>query len=339
MNKKKIEILITRFLSGEATEHESKQLEDWLAKSEKNRKEFARIETIWQKISPSQPEEIPSFDSFWADLEGQLSKDSSLASRKEKSFRNPFAGLLEPFFTRPIGAFATSVVLLIIIGIALLNYFAEDPILFITSQDEKITLTLPDNSSVKLNSNTTVSYNEKDFPEERIINLDGQAFFRVSHNGLPFKVKTKNAVVEVLGTSFDVSYRNDKTALIVASGKVLFKSQKNPDDSGVILTKAQMSTCSNDEFPTTPISVSSESLISWINEKLIFNNSPMSEVAEVLNKTFTSKIILYSNVGKLKLTGEFEQQSLKEIIELICKALELDYKFENNSYVIFKNNE
>ncbi|NMM47207.1 FecR family protein [Marinigracilibium pacificum] len=63
-------------------------------------------------------------------------------------------------------------------------------------------VTLPDSSVVYLNHNSKISYDE-DF-EERIVNLEGEAFFDVVPGDTRFKVVTENGEVEVEGTSFNV---------------------------------------------------------------------------------------------------------------------------------------
>src|SRR3546814_12659628 len=65
-------------------------------------------------------------------------------------------------------------------------------------------LTLSDGTKVWLNSASTLKYPSQFAASERIVNLEGEAYFEVS-KGVPFKVLSHGQTVEVLGTQFNVS--------------------------------------------------------------------------------------------------------------------------------------
>src|SRR5690554_2468341 len=61
---------------------------------------------------------------------------------------------------------------------------------------------LIDSTKVWLNSGTKLRYPKSFGKKERLVELEGEAFFKVTPDEIPFKVKLKNNEVEVLGTSF-----------------------------------------------------------------------------------------------------------------------------------------
>src|SRR5690606_13352531 len=94
-------------------------------------------------------------------------------------------------------------------------------------------ITLPDGSKVWLNANSTLKYPSRFGGKERVVELEGEAYFDVSQQStansrqasfVPFLVKTNNQTVEVLGTEFNISaYADDpvtKTTLVEGSVKV-----------------------------------------------------------------------------------------------------------------------
>ena len=88
-------------------------------------------------------------------------------------------------------------------------------------------LVLPDGSKVWLNSASTLKYPAKFDGPERVVELSGEAFFDVSKDAnKSFKVKIRDAEVDVLGTKFDIMAYDDekisKTTLI--DGEVKMKS-------------------------------------------------------------------------------------------------------------------
>lgn len=120
---------------------------------------------------------------------------------------------------------------LLILSISLWGYliysgqnrnFAGD--MTITAQKgQKTTVTLPDGSRVWVNSGSTLSYGSRYNQKERIINLEGEAYFEVAKNkNAPFIVRSHGFSVKALGTAFEVkAYPEDKQiAVALIRGKV-----------------------------------------------------------------------------------------------------------------------
>lgn len=88
---------------------------------------------------------------------------------------------------------------------------------------KRFEMVLPDGSKVWLNAQTTLTYPVNFNAGERLIELNGEAYFEVAHHPQwPFKVKTSNQVVQVLGTHFNVAaYADDNTTTTtLVEGKV-----------------------------------------------------------------------------------------------------------------------
>ena len=70
---------------------------------------------------------------------------------------------------------------------------------------QRINITLADGTNVWLNARTTIQYPITFNEKERLVKLDGEAYFDVTKDkNKPFIVQTNNYNVEVLGTKFDV---------------------------------------------------------------------------------------------------------------------------------------
>ncbi|MBO9199790.1 MULTISPECIES: FecR family protein [Niastella] len=72
---------------------------------------------------------------------------------------------------------------------------------------------LPDGTKVWLNAATSLRFPTKFSATERIVYLDGEAYFEVAHNkNSPFKVAVNGQQVEVLGTHFNImAYKDENT--------------------------------------------------------------------------------------------------------------------------------
>lgn len=87
---------------------------------------------------------------------------------------------------------------------------------------------LPDGTRVSLGTRTSFSYDSRYGKSERIVQLEGEAYFEVAKDkDKPFIVKTKEQSIEALGTKFNVSaYPTDSLlTTTLLEGSVLLTTQ------------------------------------------------------------------------------------------------------------------
>lgn len=91
-----------------------------------------------------------------------------------------------------------------------------------TPPGQRAELTLEDGTHVWLNANSKITYPSKFKKEERNVSLQGEAFFKVTHDATrPFIVNAKGYRVQVLGTEFDVlAYEGENCEIDLLQGKV-----------------------------------------------------------------------------------------------------------------------
>ena len=194
-----------------------------------------------------------------------------------------------------------------------------------TLNNDRQTVQLPDGSTVKLNSGSLIKFPEKFKDEKREIKLEGEAFFSVTKNGKPFVITTENAKITVLGTEFNVWTRDKKTKVIVKEGRVNLEQIKAKNEN-VILLKNQESIITENSKPLPPQNVNADYLLGWLNNKLVFNRTPLNEIVGELERFYNVKIKLADNgLKNLTLTGSFGNQKADSVLSMICLALNLKF--------------
>ena len=181
--------------------------------------------------------------------------------------------------------------------------FANQPSKIITTSfGETKTIILPDHSEVILNGNSKLSFHQnwsKD--EDREVSLQGEAFFSVSHTKThqKFRVKLRDGIqVNVLGTKFTITQRPTKTQVVLNEGKIkLTKEQKKyyglqnsvldetvmqPGDLVKVQKNAPLFNKTTVEHP--------QLYAAFTQNKIIFKNTLLSEVARVLEDTYGYKV-------------------------------------------------
>jgi len=195
---------------------------------------------------------------------------------------------------------------------------------------------LPDGSKVWLNAGSTVSFASDFGQKSRAISLNGQAYFDVKKDKIPFEVETPKFTVKVLGTAFDVlAYANEEAAVTLERGKVEIAtnsgigSQLHPGQRAVIdYTTSQITTTD----------VNSQNFVSWKDNRLIFNDEPLYKVSACLERWYNLKIdIKDESIKNMKINGKIEYESINEVIDLLSIAGRIDYTFDkNNRHLILK---
>lgn len=224
-----------------------------------------------------------------------------------------------------------------------------------TQKASKSTLTLPDGTTVVLNADSKITYDEKFLGTNREVTLTGEAFFDVRHDAEhPFIIHTGKADIKVLGTTFNVrNYPQDaifETSLIkgrievtindVSHRKIILVPSQKLTISPVVekaVTKPAKISPTVDIVKVSPITVQDNVLVetSWMNNKLIFVNKPLVEIARELERHFNVQVIFNSDKAKnYCYTGTYENQSLEDIMKILKLSKTINYKLKNNELII-----
>jgi transmembrane sensor len=209
----------------------------------------------------------------------------------------------------------------------------------VTQYGETKTLTLPDHSRVILNANSSIAYSVNwKVGETREVWLEGEAFFEVVHTKKhqKFVVHNQGALdVEVLGTKFSVSGRHDNYKVILNSGKVRLSSYHESLKDTVTLRPGDMVTLKKAVGKFEKKSVNAEQFTAWRNQKLIFDNTSMQEVIELLSDTYGLNVkVSEPALLKRKLSGSIPTNSLNNLLFGLSATFNLDIKKDGKEIVI-----
>tara|TARA_R100001224_G_scaffold113683_1_gene100079 strand:- start:4559 stop:5206 length:648 start_codon:yes stop_codon:yes gene_type:complete len=191
-------------------------------------------------------------------------------------------------------------------------------------------VTLSDGTKVYINSDSKIIIPKVFKSNKREVFLEGEAFFEVAKNpNKPFLIRTKGAIVEVLGTSFAVrNYPGDNIIqTVVSEGTVSFSSDNKSINNGVILTAGNLGRLNldNNEIKTEHVS-DIDFYLSWKDGYLTFQNEKMKEVAKQLERKYDIEVVFDSKeIADMKLTAELRSRSLVRVLETISMSLKIDY--------------
>jgi len=258
-------------------------------------------------------------DDVWNRINTTISHESA----KRKTFRSI------PLYSK----IAASIIFLLVCGIALwLNSHKTQTIT--TAYGEVKAVTLPDQSIVMLNGNSVLTYQSawsNSAPRE--VWLKGEAYFDVKHfnkdvshvsPGDKFIVHSGDVDINVLGTSFDVKTRRNKTNVALISGKIEVTSANNlaPTGKNLVLSPGDYVVYNGQKLLTMKRLSKPHKIVTWTVHEITFTDPSLSEIIETLQDNYGYSIKVEDNsLTKLKIEGEISVTSVNELLSLVSATL------------------
>ncbi len=198
-----------------------------------------------------------------------------------------------------------------------------------THKGQKLTTNLPDGSKVTLNSSSKISYKLPFNGEERIVMLEGEAFFKVARDTIrPFKVLASGVTTTALGTSFNVNcITNEKVEVSLVSGKVAIENQ---GDKSVILYPGELAMAGKSK-KIEKGKFEYLDKIAWKDGFLVFNNDAFPEIVEKLEGWYGVNIMVHEGVGEdFHFTAKYEDHTLREVLQGISYVQYFDFSIKGD---------
>ena len=214
------------------------------------------------------------------------------------------------------GAVAASVALIMTI----FTLIPPKPTLMVAYNGNQSNFSLPDQSEVTLNAGSRIQYLEKGWNEDRVLELTGEAFFKVK-KGSDFVVHTPSGVVKVLGTSFNVVSRNDRLEVVCFTGKVRVESATKGEQK--LLTPGMGVRITANGVKEYQVEASEGP--AWQQGIFKFNEIPFEEVIAEFERQLNVKVATPEMNGRLY-TGAFYKEDLEKSLKLLAAPMGLQYE-------------
>lgn len=315
-NRNDIDVVISKFLSGEATPEEAMFLEDWKSESDANLQHYLESERLLGWGEAPEMQEI-NVSAAWEKIEPQLTEEKP----KARIFK------LNPAFFRMAASYLILFGLVGAIGYYLMKKPADD--ILYASTENKRTVYLEDGTDIVIASNSSVVVDAGYGKTNRKLKLTGSAYFTVKHDeAKPLIIEAGEVFIKDLGTKFDVVAVQDTLFVSVDEGIV---SMYDKSGSEVTLHAGESAYYLN-------VSNQLVSIKKAVSKALKFNfrNRKLGEVVKNLNKAYGTEIELENPaLENCTITTRFEDENLEMALTVITETLGLKYKPTPKGYLIF----
>ena len=304
--------LLNKYLAGDTTSDERVEVYEWIKSS---------------------PENETKFNSFRRIKDYSIWVDSNTSTKNRGRKRNIFLTMVQiaALFVLFFGAYK-------LFNPLLSN---ENSFETLTSDNlksynapsgEYIQFTLEDGTNVWLNSKSTLTYDSLFSNNERVVKLEGEAFFDVASDvNKPFKVHIGDYVVEVTGTEFNInSYDYFETSLI--SGSVTIKNEKSGNSIGLKPMESVREV--NNAFIVSPVN---ENDLLWKKGILSINDETIDEIIPILERYYEMQFIIENkNFDKnKKYTGKFRiEDGVEQILQILQIQNNISYRIEDDFIIL-----
>ena len=320
----KIDNILAKYFSGEATESELQELDNWLAESEENEKCFLEMTSLYQKISPNSNSDFNA-DKAFADFKKHIHGGEKILHPKAKN-------------RAYIKYWAAAVALLFITISTLFILNKNDDTLLIVADNQVKEMPFTENINITLQQNSSIEYQKDNLNE---VKLQGEASFSInSKDNQDFTVYAGKTIIKDIGTIFTVTAYPDEDFIKVQvfEGEVLFFTN---DNAGISVKENEIGIFrekSNQFELIAPEKETESEIKSEILQDIMFNAQSLKEVAATLQGIYHVEIIIENRaLENTLLTAHFNaDEPLDLILNIIAETLSVNIINTGNGYKITK---
>lgn len=311
--------LVTRFLSGEMSHREERIFQEQLRGDPSKRALVEEYRKLWDSVGSASQSGTYDLDREWALIRSKLPGYETGTSGSPGGKR------------RKLAYYSYRMAAVLVIGLLLSAswYYISRMAGMerVVARDEPVEAVLEDGTHLTVNRNSTIRYKKKFMADQRKVFLSGEAWFEVARDTTrPFVIDAGEALVEVLGTRFNVNaYKeNSVVEITVESGLVAMSAKKDQEDL-IVMKAGSGGTYHKGQKELTLIASSDPNNISWKTRELYFDGSNLREVADLVNRVYGSHLVIANpGLSSCEITVTFKDQSLDAILTVLEMTLDLE---------------
>lgn len=316
---------LIKFITGNLDEKDDQEVIAWINDSKANKYEFIKLKNL-HAFSSSEKHVLRVEEDF-LELSFKINNTPKLTKSIQFGQYLKYAAIL--IFALFIGFSASE-----------LRYlkpsFAANELVneFYAPEGQISEFKLIDGTKVWLNSGTRIRIPASFSAKNRIVTMEGEAFFQVTKDALhPFYVNTKELSVKVMGTSFNVSaYETEENSEVtLIDGKVGIK-----EIDGERLAKllpGQQLVYEKSTRRKIKKEVDIAPFEAWRDGKMIFKDRTLEYIAEKLERWYNVDIDFSdSKISDLKFTGTIlKSKPLSQVLEVITLSAPIRFDIKLKS--------
>jgi transmembrane sensor len=318
------------FRAGEPGERARTRFLAWLRESPAHMAAYLEVAALWAQSDAAGAGKQWSVEELVLQARAEPDNVMALPSSAALSIGPEVAGAAHAIPDRPASWFrrrtlaaAASIVLALGFGLAWWRF--QQPDVYVTAVGEQRAITLADGSIVRLNarSKLTVKFSES---RRAVELLEGQALFQVAKDvHRPFTVTSDGTRVQAVGTEFDVRRKRSSLVVTVVEGRVAVfdvppgaKAATSNARGGAMYVSAGEQVTMSPAGAGSAKPVDPATATAWTRRQLVFESTPLIEVAEEFNLYNTRRLVIRDPaLQALQMDGVFSSPDPAPLIRFL----------------------
>jgi transmembrane sensor len=209
---------------------------------------------------------------------------------------------------------------------------------FATTVGERCQIVLSDGTRVLLGPTSRLVV-AADGSDERLVTLDGIAYFNVVHNpARPFTVRSGVISIQDVGTAFaDESDDSAGTQVTVDSGSVAIGAVNQKGSAGAVLNARDRASIDIDGVVAVERSAASEEDVAWTQGRLVFRDTPLVLVGAELYRWYGVRLrVADPSLTNLHLTASFSGEPVDRVLNVIALSLGARIERQGNVAILHR---
>lgn len=323
-------LFLDRYLTGDLSSAERAQVEAWLSAHPVAAQQLQEMPRVL--LGDAQRADT---DVSWQRLSariGAVSSGDDLSDRR--AHRAAAVSAAQPAaWLRRVAAIAAALV--VVIGSAAIWRGTRDRVL-VAPLGHDVTATLPDGSRLTLSAGSRATWSRHFNTHSRDITLDGEGMFDVVHEvARPFRVTTRNAVAEDIGTRFVVRAWPELASVEVAveEGLVALTDTSHVRNAQTTVLRAGQRGRLMQQG-RVEVTTDADVALAWTRGQLVFDNQPLGEVLPAISRRFDVEMRADRDLDGRRLTARFPAQSLREVLDALALSLDVRVVASGRTYTL-----
>lgn len=200
-------------------------------------------------------------------------------------------------------------------------------------------LVLPDGTRVWLNAASSLRYPTSFSGSSRSVEIKGEAYFEVAKDkNKPFFVDVNNALVEVIGTSFNINSYSDepvtKITLLEGSVKVSSPDEASKNTAIVMEPDQQVQLNPQSGKMTLKRRVNTNEVIAWKNGLILFEQSDLASIMRQVSRWYNVEVNYETAVDERIFTGEISRSmNVSELLKILSFS-DVHFRIEDSTITV-----
>jgi len=194
-------------------------------------------------------------------------------------------------------------------------------------------INLSDGTKVWLNSASKLRYPVVYTKGERVVELEGEAYFEVAKDrSQPFKVKSKGQIVEVLGTHFNVNGYDDEpfTKTTLLEGSIVVSTAKNK-----MVLKPMQESLSRNGVLSRKQTVDADEAVAWKNGYFQFDDEDLESVMRQISRWYDVEVVFVGKPSNQKFNGIISRsKGIKMALEIMEATGNISFRMEGRKLIV-----